>query len=436
VTPAPPPEEEPPARGPAAAPPTAAPSTIAPPSITAPTIAPPIIAPHIAARSAIAPRWLAAPETRAVLAALAPAGPLFVGGCVRDALLGVEAADVDLCVTTPPAETARLLTAAGLGAVPTGIDHGTVTAVAGGRGFEVTTLRRDLETDGRRAVVAFTDSVAEDAARRDFTINALYADAGGTVLDPLGGLPDLSAGRVRFIGSAADRIREDWLRILRFFRFTARFARDGIDAEGLAACAAALDGLDGLARERIGHELRRLLAAADPAPATAAMAACGALGRVLPGADAAALAPLVAAERAAGVPPDWPRRLAALGPADPGDRLRLSRAESRRLDATAAALADDLAPAGLAQMHGAEAARDALLIRAAALGAPPPSGLEAELARGAAARFPLAAADLIAAGHAPGPGLGAALARLRRLWAERGLADDREALLGRAGRRG
>ncbi|TVQ55801.1 MAG: CCA tRNA nucleotidyltransferase, partial [Rhodobacteraceae bacterium] len=230
----------------------------------------------------IAPAWLAAPETRAVSAALAPARPLFVGGCVRDALMGVEAADVDLCVTTPPDETIRLLEAAGLGAVPTGVDHGTVTAVAHGRGFEVTTLRRDVETDGRRARVAFTDSVAEDAARRDFTVNALYADADGRVIDPIGGLPDLAAGRVRFIGDPHARLAEDYLRLLRFFRFTARLSRTGVDPAGLAACAAHLDGLDGLARERVGHEMKRLLSVADPAEAVAAMAACGALARVAP----------------------------------------------------------------------------------------------------------------------------------------------------------
>jgi poly(A) polymerase len=364
----------------------------------------------------IAPNWLAAPATRIVLDALAPGRPLFVGGCVRDALLGVEAADVDICVACPPDETTRLLEAAGLGAVPTGIDHGTVTAVAQGRGFEVTTLRHDVETFGRRARVAFTDDVAADAARRDFTINALYADAQGAVLDPLGGLPDLDAGRVRFIGDPEARLAEDYLRLLRFFRFTARFSRQGVDAEGLAACAAHLDGLDGLSRERVGHEMRRLLGAPDPALAVAAMRACGALVRVAPGAVAASLGPLVHAEALAGAAPAWPRRAAALGALDAARGWRLSRAEDKRLAALAAALDRPAPAAAQAQRFGVEAARDAALLRAAALGVPPPAALEAELARGAAARFPVSAADLAAAGMAPGPALGAALARLKDRW--------------------
>ncbi len=377
----------------------------------------------------IAPLWLTDPATRAVVAALAPARPLFVGGCVRDALLGAEAADVDLCVATPPEESMRLLAEAGVRVVPTGLDHGTVTAVAEGRGFEVTTLRRDVETFGRRARVAFTDDVAEDAARRDFTINALYADAEGAVLDPLDGLPDLRAGRVRFIGDPHARIGEDFLRILRFFRFTARFSRSGVDAEGLAACAAHLDGLAGLARERIGHEMKRLLAADDPAEAVAAMARAGVLEAVEPGADAARLAPLVAVERAAGVAPAWPRRVGAMG--GWAVAWRLSNAETRRLAALRAALEAGEPPAVAAHRHGADAARDAALIRAAEGAAPAPD-LEAEIARGAAARFPLSARDLIAAGAEPGPALGATLARLKEDWIASDFRADRATLLARA----
>ncbi len=379
----------------------------------------------------IAPAWLSAAPTRAVLAALAPAQPLFVGGCVRDALLGVEAADVDLCVACPPEETLRLLAAAALGAAPTGIEHGTVTAVAGGRGFEVTTLRRDVESFGRRARVAFDAGVAEDAGRRDFTINALYADADGAVLDPLGGgLGDLDAGRVRFIGDPEARLAEDHLRLLRFFRFTARFSRHGVDAEGLAACAAHLDGLDELSRERVGHEMRRLLAVADPAAAVAAMAACGALARTAPGADPAPLAPLVHVEALAGAAPDWPRRTAAIGALQAARGWRLSRAELRRLSLLGEALAADAPPAAQAQRHGAEAARDAALLRAAATGAAPPPDLSDQIARGAAARMPVTAADLAAAGVPAGPAMGAALLRLREAWIGSGFVLDRAALLG------
>jgi poly(A) polymerase len=260
-------------------------------------------------------------------------------------------------------------------------------------------------------------------------MNALYADAEGRVLDPVGGLPDLRAGRVRFIGGPEARIREDYLRILRFFRFSAWYGRNGIDAEGLAACAALAEGVEGLARERVGHEMRKLLAAPDPAPAVAAMAAAGVLARVLPGADAAVLAPLVHLEGEAGAAPDWLRRLAALGAEDAGGALRLSRAEDRALRRIAGLAGSGEAPALLAEEGGAEAARSAVLVRSARAGLPLPPGLGAELARGATAEFPLAAADLMAAGWAPGPGLGRALAEARALWRRSGFRMDRDALL-------
>ena len=186
--------------------------------------------------------------------------------------------------------------------MPTGLAHGTVTVVAGGRPFEVTTFRRDVETFGRRAVVAFSTDLRDDAARRDFTMNALYVRPDGTVVDPLGGLPDLRAGRVRFVGDGAARIAEDYLRILRFFRFHAWYGDPaaGLDPDGLAACAALQDGLARLSRERVGAEVTKLLAAPDPAPAVGPMAAAGILARVLPGADAAALAPSFTSRRRPG----------------------------------------------------------------------------------------------------------------------------------------
>lgn len=233
--------------------------------------------------------WLDAPATRAVMAALTAGGhqALFVGGCVRNALLGRPVADVDIATDALPETVISLAAAAGLNPVPTGIGHGTVTVVAEGRPFEVTTFRRDVETFGRHARVAFTAALAEDAARRDFTMNALYARPDGEVVDPLGSLADLRAGRVRFVGNPAERIAEDYLRILRFFRIHAWYGdpAGGLDPDGLAACAAAQDGLARLSRERIGAELAKLLSAADPAPAVAAMAATGILGRLLPGAD-------------------------------------------------------------------------------------------------------------------------------------------------------
>ena len=228
--------------------------------------------------------WLRASHLKAVIRALKGGSDAdrddeayFVGGCVRNTLLGQPVADIDITTPIEPQEVARRLEAAGLKAVPTGIEHGTVTAVSGGQGFEITTFRADVATDGRRATVRFSTDIAEDAARRDFTMNAIYAKPDGEIVDPLGGLPDLMARRVRFIREARDRIREDYLRILRFFRFTAWYGGDGIEPEGLAACAELADGIEGLARERVGAEMKKLLAAPNPAPAVAAMAASGVL---------------------------------------------------------------------------------------------------------------------------------------------------------------
>ncbi|MEM6677841.1 MAG: CCA tRNA nucleotidyltransferase [Pseudomonadota bacterium] len=363
---------------------------------------------------------------------------LLVGGAVRNALLGVPADDIDLATPLHPQTVVERLAAAGLRSVPTGLDHGTVTAIAKGNGFEVTTLRSDVSTDGRRATVRFSEDLTEDAGRRDFTINALYADAAGRVIDPLGGRVDLSARRLRFIGDPEQRIREDYLRILRFFRFQAWYgaAAEGVDAEGLAACAALADGIDTLARERIGHEMRRLLAAPDPAPATAAMAASGVLARCLPGASAAVLAPLAHLEAQAGRRPDWRIRLAAMAPMVESkvlaDRLRLARAEERHLAAIAAAAAEpDLSAAAF--RHGADAAWGAWLAREAAGGwadhPPDPDAAGAAIARGAEARLPLSARDLSTAGIAPGPALGAALAKAEARFVESGFALDKSALL-------
>ncbi|PZQ49948.1 MAG: CCA tRNA nucleotidyltransferase [Rhodovulum sulfidophilum] len=354
----------------------------------------------------------------------------FVGGCVRNALIGAAATDIDIATDAPPERVLDLAAAAGIKALPTGIAHGTVTLVLRGAPFEVTTFRRDVETFGRHAVVAFSDDMTEDARRRDFTMNALYADAAGRVYDPLGqGLADLAARRLRFVGDPAARIAEDYLRVLRFFRFHAWYADPlgGLDAEGLAACAAGQEGLDALSRERVGMEIRKLLAAPDPATAVAAMAATGILARLLPGADAQALGPLGVVEEMVGEGPDWHRRLAALGAGeDWPDRLRLSKAEARRLAATRAALGIPGA-AEAAYREGAEPARDAALIRAASLGAPPGPELAAEIARGAAARPPVAAADLAL----KGPALGAALRDLEAAWIASDFRATREELLAR-----
>ncbi|MEE8534186.1 MAG: CCA tRNA nucleotidyltransferase, partial [Alphaproteobacteria bacterium] len=225
-----------------------------------------------------------APATRAVVDALTAdsAEVRFVGGCVRDAVAGRKVTDVDIATPDPPETVTRLLEAAGIRVVPTGIAHGTVTAVIRHRHFEITTLRRDVETYGRRAKVAFTDDWTADAARRDFTINALFCDPDGTLYDPFGGIDDLDAGRVRFVGDAVKRIKEDVLRLLRFFRFYAHYGRPPPDAEALAACRAMARALPGLSGERVSAELLRLLAAPDPAAVLALMIEAEVLAFVLP----------------------------------------------------------------------------------------------------------------------------------------------------------
>lgn len=223
--------------------------------------------------------------------------------------------DLDISTNAHPETVSKLSRKAGFHAVPTGIEHGTVTVVADSHPFEVTTWRKDVETDGRRAVVAFADRLEDDARRRDFTMNALYAAPDGQIIDPLGGLQDLLARKVRFIDDAHDRIREDYLRILRFFRFHAWYgdADAGLDPDALAAISELSDGIDTLSRERVGSEVVKLLAAPDPAPSIAAMAGSGVLARIMPGLDATALPILVHFEQDRGVAPDAMRRLAVLG---------------------------------------------------------------------------------------------------------------------------
>ncbi|WP_149587557.1 CCA tRNA nucleotidyltransferase [Tabrizicola flagellatus] len=371
--------------------------------------------------------WLDHPGTQALMQALEAAGhqALFVGGCVRNALLGEPVSDVDIATDATPEALSTLAETAGFKPVPTGIDHGTVTVVAGGKPHEVTTFRRDVETDGRRAVVAFSTRIEEDAHRRDFTMNALYADRHGAVIDPLHGLPDLQARRVRFVGDPETRIREDYLRILRFFRFHACYGdpEGGIDAEGLAACSALADGLDLISKERVTAELRKLLSARDPAPAVAAMAQAGVLARVLPGADPRALAPLVHLD--AEEHPRWLRRLAVLG--GDTDILRLSKAEARDLTALRTAIASADTPAVLGWRLGETLGLDAILARAASLGAPPPPGWQDEVRRGASARFPVIAADLMPG--LQGEALGARMKELQGRWLSSGLMLSREDLL-------
>lgn len=392
--------------------------------------------------------WMEAAATRAVLAALQARGQKvrFVGGCVRDALLGLPVNDVDIATPDPPERVVALLQDAGLKAVPTGIEHGTITAVAAGQPFEITTLRRDEKTFGRHAQVAFTDDWKADAARRDFTMNALSCDGEGRIWDYFGGVADARAGRVRFVGSARQRIAEDYLRLLRFFRFLARYGRGEPDGEALSAAAEAAPELARLSGERVRDELLKLLAAPDPVPTLSLMHRHRILASELPEAG----------------PPDRLRRLLALRPdADPllrlaalltcdgqgaasvAQRLRLSNAERDRLillQSRPRPIQPKMDPQALRrQLYrlGAAAVGDLLLLAAAEEG----RGSEAlapALAQVAAWQprtFPVKGRDLLALGAERGPALGRLLRDLENWWIEGDFAADQATLLEEARRR-
>jgi poly(A) polymerase len=376
--------------------------------------------------------WIRSTGAQTVTALLERAGfkALFVGGCVRNDLLGQPVSDLDLCTDARPDRVVQLAQAAGIRAVPTGIDHGTVTLVVGGEPFETTTFRRDVRTDGRHAEVVFAETVEEDAARRDFTMNALYADARGQIFDPLGnGIGDLEARHVRFIGDASARLREDYLRALRFFRFHAWYgdADSGPDAEAVAAIAGNLDGLARLSKERVGAEVLKLLAAPDPAPAVATMRQAGVLNAILPGADDRALAPLLCLEE--GRAPDPIRRLAAIA-MQAAPELRLSKAQDRKLDLLRKAVNDALSTGELGYRFGADTAVDVLLLRAALFEQPLPQDAVKQAETGATAKFPIAAKDLMP--EFSGPELGAKLRALEAEWIASGFKKDREELLRRS----
>lgn len=356
-----------------------------------------------------------------LIAALGTGSARFVGGCVRDTLLGLAIADIDIATLHEPAAAMARLTDAGIRVVPTGIAHGTVTAILPGGPIEVTTLRRDVSTDGRHAIVAFADDWREDAARRDFTMNALYADpATGEVFDWFGGLADLAARRVRFIGDPLRRIAEDHLRILRFFRFHARFG-DDVDDAGLSACTARANDLMALSRERIAAELLKLLVAPGAVAVTALMVERGILTAVLPEIDrdgAARLTVLAAREEATDTAPDPIRRLAALLPSTAaeavGARLKLSNAQRRRL-AAATMGAGDEGPLALGYRVGVESAVDRLLL----------AGHEmAPLAGWEPPRLSIGGGALVARGLSKGPAVAAALRRVEARWIAEGFPPE------------
>jgi poly(A) polymerase len=374
--------------------------------------------------------WRHRPGLDHLLAALGAAEgeSRYVGGAVRDALLGLPVNDLDIATKLDPHDVVDRLKAAGIKAVPTGIDHGTITAVLPDGPVEITTLRRDVSTDGRRATIAYTDDWQEDAARRDFTINALYADPlTGEIADFFGGIADLEARRLRFIGDAAARIAEDHLRILRYFRFLARYGDNEVDSSAYAACVAAANSLMALSRERIADELMKLLGVAAPISGLRLMIEGGILQPVLPEVDMSGVdrvERLIAREAESGIAPSALRRLAALLPPDPvladqiGARLKLSNKARKRL-VVALERGEQAQPLrALAYRIGIEGAIDQLLLdplrQVTAL-----AGLEGWTPP----KLPISGGALIARGLKPGPDVAKALAEVQKLWVAEDFPD-------------
>ncbi len=360
----------------------------------------------------ISPAWLTDAPVKRVMECFANAGfpAYFVGGCVRNALLGLPVTDIDIATPATPDEVMELGQASHIKTLPTGIKHGTVSWVLDGQVFQITTYRRDIKTDGRHAQVAFSECMKTDAGRRDFTMNALYADAAGTVFDPISGLDDLLCGRVRFIGDAGQRIAEDGLRILRFFRMSALYSADGgdkLDAAGLTACGANGAVLARLSQERISTEFRLLLSAPNPAPAILAMEGAGLLTRIITGCRGDFITRFIDLETAVGARVDWIFRLAILGGqgvAEGESALRLSNAEKKSyMGVLMAGKALDSGDSGiknsaLGYYHGADIARAAVMHRAVQRGQNLDKAVLEQIDFGANQqnKYPIKAADLMA----------------------------------------
>ena len=380
--------------------------------------------------------WLAEPALQRLFAALGAAGGegRVAGGAVRNALLGEAVTEIDVATTLSPEQVTAACTAAGMGVHPTGIAHGTVTVVVEHRPFEVTTLRHDVETDGRRATVKFTDDWEADAQRRDFTMNALYCDASGTISDFVNGWPDVQRRRVIFVGDPEQRIAEDYLRILRFFRFHARYGHGAPDAAGLAACGRLKSGLDGLSAERVRQEMFKLMAAPGAVETLKLMAAEAILPHLLPYTEE---------WRVLGrLPPDPILRLAVLArdPLAMPERWRLSNHEARRLEAMVSlpppspALRPREQRAVLYQT-GPEAWLDLVHLAWARSDAAPDDPRWQDLlelpARWPVPQLPVAGRDLLAAGMSPGPEIGVMLKKLEDWWVASDFEPTRDELLKR-----
>lgn len=413
-----------------------------------------------AAASIADAQWLKDESLQRLLSVLSREGEeaRIAGGSVRNTLLGEPVSDIDIATTTQPEDTTRRAEAAGFKVRPTGIEHGTVTVIAAGAAYEVTTLRADIDTDGRRAKVIFGRDWKQDVERRDFTINALYAEADGRVIDLVGGLHDLKTRRIRFIGDAEARIREDFLRILRFFRFFARYGAGRPDADGLKACAKLKEGLAQLSAERVWAELKKLLSSPDPSRALLWMRQASVLTAVLPesekwGIDA--IHGLIRAEQELGWPPDPVLRLQAMIPPhaarakELAGRLKFSGVEADRLLAWTATenVAPDLLESEFAkklyrgdrQGHDdrlrlalASARNRAFAEDGAPIDADGHARLLSFLESWRAPAFPLGGGDLVEMGMKEGPALGAALKELEDAWIQSGFTLVRGALLARA----
>jgi tRNA nucleotidyltransferase/poly(A) polymerase len=375
--------------------------------------------------------WLNDPKVARVCTAIQAGGYdiFFVGGCVRNVVLGEVASDIDMSTNARPETVIKLAKDAGLKAIPTGIDHGTVTVISSGTPFEITTFRRDVETDGRRAVVAFSNDIIDDARRRDFTMNALYARPDGSIVDPLGGIQDVLDRRVRFIEDADQRIREDYLRTLRFFRFSAWYGAidQGFDPDALNAISSNLDGLETLSAERVGMEMVKLLNATDPAVAVAVMRQTGVLNAVLQGADDTWLAPLIHVESLWDLSPDPIRRLAALGGTGVEKTLRLYKAQARLLMQYRDGIGSMAGAGELGYRLGTDVAKGIVALRCAYSGSPPVNEMLDRVVVGSTAKFPIKASDLMDVFS--GPALGKRLKELEAEWIASNFTKTKEQLL-------
>jgi len=375
--------------------------------------------------------WLNDPKVTRVCTVIEAGGYdiFFVGGCVRNVVLDEVASDIDMSTNARPETVMKLAKDAGLKAIPTGIDHGTVTVISSGTPFEITTFRQDVETDGRRAVVAFSNDIIDDARRRDFTMNALYARPDGSIVDPLGGIQDVLDRRVRFIEDADQRIREDYLRTLRFFRFSAWYGAidQGFDPDTLNAISSNLDGLETLSAERVGMEMVKLLNATNPAVAVAVMRQTGVLNAVLQGADDAWLAPLIHVESLWDLLPDPIRRLAALGGTGVEKTLRLSKAQVRLLMQYRDGIGSMAGAGELGYRLGTDVAKGIVALRCAYSGSPPVNEMLDRVVAGSAAKFPIKASDLMDVFS--GPALGKRLKELEAEWIASNFTKTKEQLL-------